>query len=750
MKIKQKILFCIAIPTLVAIFLCGQYIWVQFENRYISFYMQDNIVMVGAVADLITSLQKERGLSSVFVGSKGQNRPTLDMQRQQTDTLIPLLKQSLNQSHIPIEGIEKAKHSLEKLSDIRNEVFTATDATPILSKYTALIHDLMTLIHATIKDKTSFGLGKRMVNLVLLIEAQENAALLRGTLSGLLAADRPLPDAKKEAMMNLYASIFVNLKSPALILISKGQDIANELMESEHWKKMAAGFNVAMAKANEGHFGIQADQYFSIVTEVISNIIQIQTIEKDQLLNDIEKIKKASIQNIWITILIVVSVFLGMLIITVPIFKRIIVSINQTISAMKDIAEGEGNLTQRISIKTQDEIGELSTYFNNFIGKIQNIIRDISLHTEKLMSSSSELLNISNQLASAAEETDAQSGSVTLTSKQVSANVNTVASAVKEANAMVSNIAHMTEEMSATFQEIAKFSKEIVKNVESVASSSDEMSSNQTHISAAVEEMTASLNEVASNTLKSSRISREASKRADDINIRTETLLKASIQIGKVIGIIKNIASKTNMLALNATIEAAGAGEAGKGFAVVAGEVKELSKQSAEATDEIVEKIEEIQKSTEETVQAIKNIHQIISEIAQISETIAASVEEQSSTASEISKAIFENLQRINKVSLNAQESSQLVFQIARSIDESSKASQEVAKNIDQLANRVNEVSLSSSESAKGVENISTNIQMINNAAKETAQGAVKTNISSTELSKIAMKLTENIGRFKF
>ena len=113
-------------------------------------------------------------------------------------------------------------------------------------------------------------------------------------------------------------------------------------------------------------------------------------------------------------------------------------------------------------------------------------------------------------------------------------------------------------------------------------------------------------------------------------------------QISEVVKLISSIAQQTNLLALNATIEAARAGEAGRGFAVVANEVKELSKETASATQEIGQKIDAIQSDTERTVGAISEITKIVADVADIANSIAAAVEEQSVTTSDISQTLTE------------------------------------------------------------------------------------------------------------
>ncbi|MGI4896815.1 MAG: methyl-accepting chemotaxis protein, partial [Janthinobacterium lividum] len=134
--------------------------------------------------------------------------------------------------------------------------------------------------------------------------------------------------------------------------------------------------------------------------------------------------------------------------------------------------------------------------------------------------------------------------------------------------------------------------------------------------------------------------------RATDLAVRaSETVARlgqSSTQIGDVVKAITAIAEQTNLLALNATIEAARAGDAGKGFAVVAGEVKELSGQTARATEDIAARVGSIQADTSEAVRAIEGISQVIGEISDYQTTIASAVEEQYATTAEMSRSVHE------------------------------------------------------------------------------------------------------------
>ena len=155
--------------------------------------------------------------------------------------------------------------------------------------------------------------------------------------------------------------------------------------------------------------------------------------------------------------------------------------------------------------------------------------------------------------------------------------------------------------------------------MQGMASGTEEMSANVKTVAAAVEEMTASISEVAKNAEHAAQIAGEASNLAQTSNQNIGQLGEAADAIGKVIETIQDIAEQTNLLALNATIEAARAGDAGKGFAVVANEVKDLAKQTAEATEDIRHRIEGIQSSTGLAVTSIGNISEVIAKVNEVS-----------------------------------------------------------------------------------------------------------------------------------
>ena len=295
-------------------------------------------------------------------------------------------------------------------------------------------------------------------------------------------------------------------------------------------------------------------------------------------------------------------------------------------NVLKDIAEGDGDLTIRLQENRGDEFGEMAHWFNLFAVKIHDIIAKVTGDARTLSASSTQLTSTANTLSTGASE-----------SKNKSSTVSSAA-----------------EEMSI--------------NMKNMASSTEQMSGGMRSVSDAIEEMTTTISDIARNAEKSASTAADAARLADVSNERIGHLGSAADEIGKVIEVIQDIAEQTNLLALNATIEAARAGEAGKGFAVVATEVKELAKQTATATDDIRKRIEAIQGSTGDAVKSIADISEAIKNVNEVSRTIASAVEEQSIMTKDISK--------------NVQDSATAADTVARGVNETAAASEEITKNI--------------------------------------------------------------------
>ncbi|MGL1887853.1 MAG: methyl-accepting chemotaxis protein [Reichenbachiella sp.] len=354
-------------------------------------------------------------------------------------------------------------------------------------------------------------------------------------------------------------------------------------------------------------------------------------IDKSSLIRTIkrnEEVQAASQSTVLFSIVttIVVMNALIALIIIITLRKVVIGPIITVTTKIKDIAEGEGDLTSRLNFDSRNEIGVMAGYFDKFIDKLQTIIKDLVETAEHVTGASKEQVAISGKIASNSENVANQSSAVTTNAEQVAAQINTVS-----------------------------------QNAEGVSSAVNT-------VAAAIEEMSSSLNEVASNCQKESQIANDANVQSKSTREMMGKLGTAANEIGKVIEVINDIAEQTNLLALNATIEAASAGDAGKGFAVVASEVKALAKQTADATGEIGKQIENMQSITNEAVSDIEKINLVIEEVNSISQTIVAAVEEQSATVGEISSTIGDAGHSSKEIADNVQEAAKGIGEVSSNI----------------------------------------------------------------------------------
>lgn len=316
---------------------------------------------------------------------------------------------------------------------------------------------------------------------------------------------------------------------------------------------------------------------------------------------------------------------------------------------------------------------------------------------------------------------------------ELDTNINNMATGVENCTTNIREIATANEDVNQNIQVVGSNICDMSSNMQTVAAAAEEMSSSVNTVACAIEEMTASLGEVSKSAAQASNVANKAANGADIARTTINTLGQSAKQIGKVVELIKNIAAQTNLLALNATIEAASAGDAGKGFAVVANEVKELAKQSAQATEEIRSQVEEMQNSTCESVSAINEIAGIIEEMSQINHTIANAVEEQTATIQEINYSIIGVSQAANDVSKTIQQSAQQTDEMSRCVDESTAAMRQVAQNMEAL----NEKAKLMAQTATDVATMSTSINQNINDVYEANQVTIReiTNGRSTLVS---------------
>jgi len=329
--------------------------------------------------------------------------------------------------------------------------------------------------------------------------------------------------------------------------------------------------------------------------------------------------------------------------------KLVVRPLMASVDMLRDIAEGEGDLTKRLQVHSQDELGELGCWFNCFIEKLQSIIQQVESNTEQLSSASEELSSSAIEIARSA-------------------------TGQKDEARQVATAMH---EMSVTVAQVGENSGRASENARAAA----ELANSGGRV---VDDTIALIRAVADSTRGTVK--------------QVEKLGASSQHIGTIVGVIDDIADQTNLLALNAAIEAARAGEQGRGFAVVADEVRKLAERTSKATKEIAEMIRTIQDETSCAVEAIRLGTSKVDcgveaagRAGQALREIIQSSQEMQDVVAHIAGASVEQATASSDINNSMEQAAQMVEQSAMAANESAKACEDLnrlACNLQQIVSK--------------------------------------------------------------
>jgi len=619
-KIGVRVMISLALPIMGLLLFSGDLVIEKLQTVNELGKVQRLADLAPVVSAVVHELQKERGTSAVFIGSKGKKfAEQLPVQRKDTDAKHEALKEALKSfdpasySQIFVEEVNAAREALAQLEEKRSQISNFQLTVPNMAKYyTPTIAKLLGIVEEMAILSSDAKITNAITAYTSFLQGKERAGIERA-MGGAGFGGRNFPPAIYKKFIELIAQQQVLFGTFKLYGSNEQKEFFDTMIVGADVDKVDDMRKIAIASIeSKDTQGIEGPDWFATITKKINLMKKVE----DKISLDLQNLSREIQSDAQSTLYILCSFTIILLLITGVLVFLIVRGITKPISgiteAMTELADG--NLAVEIEgIDRGDEIGTMANTVQVFKDNAKRVKKMEAQQAESEKRAEQEKHELMNGMA---DNFQTSVGDV------------------------ITIVSSASTQLQASAQALTVASENTNEQASAVASASNQASANVQTVASAAEELSSSINEIGRQVKQSSEMADSAVSESEHANTMVQGLATDADKIGEVVSLITDIAEQTNLLALNATIEAARAGEAGKGFAVVASEVKNLANQTARATDEISSQIGGIQDATKGSAEAIASITRTIGQISETTTAIAAAVEEQGAATQEIARNV--------------------------------------------------------------------------------------------------------------
>ncbi|WP_350335526.1 methyl-accepting chemotaxis protein [Coralliovum pocilloporae] len=666
-------------------------------------------------------MQKERGLSVSYIksGYDAGILQKLQAHRKVADKEIAIFREHVSSlsldNEVIMADLNSILKSLSNIAGYRSSVdsksFSVKD---VVKNYTGTIEKFIHIIAITTEESPSHAIGSELLPYLTVVEAMESGGLERANGAALLneyALTGQVNFDIYRNYMSFYGGELAFLKELQVVMTPVQKDMYKKVKQEPAFTRAIETREKLLNLPKDQSIGsLTGQEWFAMATERL-NLLKAFS---DDLIHRAEAAADADTARLsneiqLLTILAVVTLIGSGIFVFVQ-MRWITKALGTQKDGIEKLARGELDI-EIYGTERKDDIGAIARaaliFRDNAIARRsleENVQRERDLDQLRQKRMSSLIANFRSEVSTIQDSLEAETGLMTETSE---------------------GLVRLADEASSAADTAYGASGEASENVQTVAT--------------AATDLTEAIREISNQSARATQITNDATTTAAKTNEDVLKLAETADKIGAVVEMIRAIAEQTNLLALNATIEAARAGEAGKGFAVVAAEVKELSTQTAKATDEIADQIGDIQASTQSTVAAIQDIGKHIDNVTEVTNAIAAAVEEQSATTAEISSSI-------GRAADGSTEASQNVSVVSNAIG----STRDQSANVGHAATQLMSVTSSFTESVNQfLEEVVRDVEDRRENTREFAHQPVRvianghsTDANMSDISEAGMKLT--------